>query len=58
MMPLGGLLIAAYMGWFMKREAVESELDLNNPVLFNALMFVMRFVTPALVMVVFLYNLF
>lgn len=57
MMPLGGLLIVSYVGWFMKRESVESELAMSNTALFNTLMFVMRFVAPALVLVVFLYNL-
>jgi len=57
MMPLGGLLIVSYVGWKMKPEAVASELNLDNSSIFNALMFIMRFVSPALVLVVFLYNL-
>ena len=57
MMPLGGLLIVAYVGWVMKREAVEAELANDTGSALNLLMFVMRYIAPALVLVVFLYNL-
>ncbi len=57
MMPLGGMLIAIFAGWFMNKQAVENELDIGNGALFKSFMFVLRFVTPAGVAVVFVYNL-
>lgn len=58
MMPLGGLLIAIFVGWFMNKQAVENQLDLSNDVAFSLFMFVLRFITPAAVLVVFINNLF
>ncbi|MBY4677544.1 sodium-dependent transporter [Marinobacterium arenosum] len=57
LMPLGGLFIALFVGWFMNKQAVENELSLGHPALQSLLMFVLRFITPVLVLVVFLYNL-
>ncbi len=57
MMPLGGLFIAIFVGWFMNKQAVENQLDLSNDVAFSLFMFVLRFITPAAVLVVFINNL-
>lgn len=57
MMPLAGLLTAVLVGWFMKREMVRQELAMDSEGAFNGLMFVLKFLTPAAVMVVFIYNL-
>ncbi|MGY0217885.1 sodium-dependent transporter [Endozoicomonadaceae bacterium StTr2] len=56
-MPLGGLLIAILAGWFMNKQAVENELDMGNGIGFKSFMFVLRFLAPAAVAVVFIYNL-
>lgn len=57
MMPLGGLFIALFMGWFMSKQAAENELSIGDGVAFKLFMFILRFVTPAAVLVVFVYNL-
>jgi NSS family neurotransmitter:Na+ symporter len=56
-MPLGGLLIALFVGWFMSKQAGENELSIGNGLAYKTFMFVLRFITPAAVMVVFIYNL-
>ncbi|BBB30244.1 neurotransmitter:Na+ symporter, NSS family [Neptunomonas japonica JAMM 1380] len=57
MMPLGGLFIAIFVGWFMNKQAVENQLDINNGYGFKIFMFILRFITPAAVATVFIYNL-
>ena len=57
MMPLGGLFIALFVGWFMSKQAAENELSIGNGFAFKLFMFILRFITPAAVLVVFVYNL-
>lgn len=52
LLPLGGLFIAVFVGWFMKRSVVEQELDAEGHALFDAWRFVVRFISPALVALV------
>ncbi|MBA4502684.1 sodium-dependent transporter [Marinobacterium marinum] len=56
MMPLGGLAIALFAGWAMKRQGLDDEIGLKGAA-YSAFMFVLRFLTPAGIVVVFLYNL-
>ena len=56
MMPLGGLAIALFAGWAMKREGLGADIGLEGRA-FRAFMFTLRYVTPAGITVVFLYNL-
>ncbi len=57
MLPLGGLFIALFAGWFMKRHAAESELAMKSPTLFNAWYIVLRFIAPVAVAAIFILNL-
>ncbi|MEH6576336.1 MAG: sodium-dependent transporter [Amphritea sp.] len=57
MMPLSGLFIALFVGWSMSKQAAENELSIGNGLAYKAFMFVLRFITPAAVLVVFIYNL-
>lgn len=57
MMPLGGLAVAIFVGWFMSKQAGENELDMGNGLAYNLFMFILRYITPAAVLVVFVYNL-
>ncbi|MEH6825949.1 MAG: sodium-dependent transporter [Motiliproteus sp.] len=57
MMPLSGLFVALFVGWFMSRQAGEEQLALGNGLAYKCFMFVLRFVTPAAVLVVFVNNL-
>lgn len=52
MLPLGGLFIALFVGWSMKRNVVEQEMDADSPVLFGAWHFILRFISPVLVALV------
>lgn len=56
MMPLGGLAIALFAGWAMRRESLPADIGLQGSA-FKAFMFVLRYLTPAGIGVVFLYNL-
>ncbi|WP_027858024.1 sodium-dependent transporter [Marinobacterium jannaschii] len=56
MLPLGGLFIVLYVGRCMKPEILSQELGLKG-MPFRLLMFLIRYLSPALVMVVFIYNL-
>ncbi len=56
MMPLGGLAIALFAGWAMKRQGLDDEIGLKGG-MYSAFMFVLRYLTPAGIAVVFLYNL-
>ncbi len=53
MLPLGGLLIAVYAGWLMKKEYSRSELNIS-PALYGLWLFLVRYVAPVMVIVVFL----
>ncbi len=59
-MPLGGIMICLFVGWWMKRDAVRQELLEGTGVpmwLFSLLLFLMRFVAPACIAMVFIYEL-
>ena len=53
MLPLGGLLIAVFVGWTMKPEMVNNELQMENPKLLSAWWFVLRYIAPSAVAIVF-----
>ncbi len=57
MLPLGGLLVALFAGWVMSRSSIQEELEMGNTVGFRLWRFVLRYITPVGVMIVFLYNL-
>ena len=45
LLPLGGLFVAIFVGWFMKKELIQEQLQLSNGVL-NTWYFFIRFVAP------------
>ena len=55
MLPLGGIFIAIFVGWIMKKEHVLDELGFRENFIFKAWYFSVRFVAPTLVGLVFLY---
>lgn len=57
MLPLGGLGIAIFCGWFMKIEYLKDELQFSDGA-YKLWKFAIRYITPSLVLVVFFYNLF
>jgi NSS family neurotransmitter:Na+ symporter len=58
MLPLGGLLIAIFVGWFMKTEHVRKELHVESQAFFDRWFWVVRYVSPVLVACVFIMLLF
>ncbi len=53
MLPLGGLLIAVFAGWVLPRTAAREEMALDG-VLFAIWLFLVRYIAPTLVLLVFL----
>ena len=45
LLPLGGLFVAIFAGWFMKKELIQDQLQLSEGVL-NTWYFFIRFVAP------------
>jgi NSS family neurotransmitter:Na+ symporter len=57
MMPLGGLLIALFAGWVVKRSILEDELPSLSPLTFGLWRTATRVVAPLGILLVFLANL-
>ncbi len=54
MLPLGGLFIALFAGWQMHRKSNLEELGMGDASGFRLWYFLIRYVTPLAVVVVFL----
>ncbi len=54
MLPLGGVAIAVFAAWSMSRSATEDELELKNEGMFILWRFLVRYITPVAVIIVFL----
>jgi len=54
MLPLGGVAIAVFAAWLMSRSATEEELELKSRGWFNLWRFLLRYITPIAVLIVFL----
>jgi NSS family neurotransmitter:Na+ symporter len=53
MLPIGGLFIAIYAGWLMKTYASKDEFDMN-PMAYSVWLFLVRYIAPTAVIVVFM----
>ena len=54
MLPLGGLLIAVFAGWVLSRASSVDELDLGQGVAYRLWRFLIRYLAPLAVLLVFL----
>ncbi|HEY8889005.1 MAG TPA: hypothetical protein VIM70_01935 [Clostridium sp.] len=58
LLPVGGLLLAIYIGYFTKKEDFKLELSnqgtLNNDFVFNIIFVFIKFISPLLLIIVFL----
>jgi len=54
MLPLGGLFIAIFAGWVMKKESVVKELNIQSAVALSSWWVLIRYVAIAAVIIVFL----
>lgn len=55
LLPLGGLLIAVFTAWLMSRKAIVAELGLGEGLIFQTWLFVVRYVAPVGVVIIFLH---
>lgn len=54
MLPLGGLLIAVFVGWFMSSDMIKQEMKMKNETLFAVWRFVLRFISPVAIALIFI----
>jgi len=54
MLPAGGLLVAVFTAWMMKPDATRHELQLGESRIYMTWRFVMRFIAPIAILIVFL----
>lgn len=55
MLPLTGLMVAVFVGWIMNKKFSLEELE-SGEILHNIWMGCLRYITPVLVLIVFIYN--
>jgi len=55
MLPLGGLLIAIFAAWKMSRESTMDELNMGDRFFYPLWRFLVRYITPIAVIIVFLH---
>lgn len=56
-MPIGGIFISIFVGWYMKRQWVKEEITNGGTLrvpLFNLLIFILRYVAPIAIFLIFL----
>ncbi len=54
MLPLGGLLLAVFAGWIMKQRASKDELSDEGVLVYKVWRFLIRYVSPVAVAIIFL----
>jgi len=54
MLPLGGLFIAIFAAWFMSHDASRDEMDIGDGIRYNLWRFLVKFITPVAILIVFL----
>ncbi|MFO7592821.1 MAG: sodium-dependent transporter [Pseudomonadota bacterium] len=54
MLPLGGLLIAIFAAWQLRRSTCQDELGINDGPIFKSWYFLLRYISPVAVIIVFL----
>jgi NSS family neurotransmitter:Na+ symporter len=58
MLPLGGFLIALFVGWFVTKASARDELAIAKPLLFELWHLLIRYVVPLAVLVILVFGLF
>jgi NSS family neurotransmitter:Na+ symporter len=57
LLPLGGLLVCVFAGWWVGKRITREELSMRSERVFNSWFFVIRYVAPTAVAIVFIANL-
>ena len=58
LLPLGGMLIAIFVGWFMKKELITTEVGYVNSIIFKLWRFFIKFIAPVSVASIFISQIF
>ena len=58
LLPLGGMLIAIFVGWFMKESLIKDEIGQINPIVYKLWRFFVKFIAPTCVAYIFLSQIF
>lgn len=53
MLPLGGLLIAVFVGWFMNQATIMEELEIKSPKIYQSWLWTLRVISPLGVIAIF-----
>lgn len=56
LLPLGGLFIAVFVGWFVRKETAEEELAMKSKVMFQVWRFVLQWPVPVGVWIIFMFG--
>ncbi len=56
LLPLGGLLIAVFVGWFVSTQASVEELEFSSPLFFKLWHILIRYVVPPAVAIIFYFG--
>jgi len=57
LMPIGALLYAIFIGWFLSRDMILDALHMKETPLFRVWRFLMRYIVPLVILTIFLSNL-
>ena len=54
LLPLGGMMIAIFVGWFMKKELITNEVGYVNQIIYNLWRFFIKFIAQISVASIFI----
>ena len=54
LLPLGGMMIAIFVGWFVKKDLIINEVGYVNSVIYKLWRFFIKFIAPASVALIFI----
>jgi NSS family neurotransmitter:Na+ symporter len=57
MLPVTALLIALFAGWAMAASSTREELEMGDSAGYRAWRFVIRYISPVCILIIFIYNL-
>ena len=54
LLPFGGMMIAIFVGWFMKKELIINEIGYVNLIIYKLWRFFIKFIAPTIVALIFI----
>ena len=54
LLPLGGMMIAIFVGWFMNKELITNEVGYINPIIYKLWRFFIKYIAPISVASIFI----